>query len=375
MPRIAAFVTPHGYGHAARLSAILAELGRSVPGLEIQIWTTVPRFFFAEALASSFDWIEAPVDVGVVQRSAVEEDPRATLAALEAWELRTAAAAPEWLERLASFGPDVVLCDIAPLGLELAARAGRPGILVESFTWHWIYEPYRLEVARLGRFAERFAAATASARLRIRAEPLCAADPAVPREVRIPPVARRSTAAATQVRERLGLGAAERLVVVTLGGIPCRLEGAASWELDEGVVIAAVGAAERIRREGRTLLLPHRLPWAHRDLVGAADLVVGKLGYSTLAEAWASGAAYLYVPRPGFRESAVLERWVAARLPAAAIPADALRSGAWTAAARRLLSLPRPAPAEASGAAAAAAAIAPWLGAGVAEPASEPISR
>ena len=375
MPRIAAFVTPHGYGHAARISAILAEIGRRLPGLEVQVWSTVPRFFFAEALAEPFDWIEAPVDVGVVQRSPVEEDPDATLAALEAWQARTAADEPEWLERLARFAPDVVLCDIAPLGLELAARAGLPGILVESFTWQWIYAAYRSEVAGLGRFAERFEAATASARLRLRAEPLCETSAVVPGELRIPPVARRSTATPAAVRRRLGLDASERLVVVTLGGIPHRLEGSASWDLGADVVIAAVGATEEIRREGRTLLLPHRLPWAHRDLVGAADLVVGKLGYSTLAEAWASGVACLYVPRPGFRESAVLERWVRGRLPAAAISADELRSGAWTAAARELLARPRPAPGAADGALAAAAAIVPWLDPRVVEPAGDPVSR
>lgn len=361
MPRVAAFVTPHGYGHAARLTAVLAELSRRVPALELQVWTTVDRSFLEEALPPGFALVPARVDVGVVQRSPFEEDPRATLEALAAWEAATAAEAPAWLERLTRFRPDVVVCDVAPLGLELAARAGIPGVLLESFTWQWIYAPYLSEVAGLARFRERFAAATASAALRLRAEPLCEAELRVPGEARIAPVVRRAAASPVEVRRRLGLAPGERLVAVTLGGIPFELRGAAAWDLGEGVTIAAVGAGETPRRAGRVLLLPHRLPWPHRDLVAAADLVVGKLGYSTLAEAWAAGVAYLYVPRPGFRESEVLERWVVERLPAAPVAPEALANGSWTAPARELLASPRPAPGEATGAAEAASALLPFL--------------
>jgi len=362
VPRVAAFVTPHGYGHAARLSAVLAELASRLPSLELQVWTTVDRSFLEEALPPGFELVAAPVDVGVVQRSPFDEDPGATLGALAAWDEATADAAPAWLDRLQRFRPDVVVCDIAPLGLELAARAGLPGILLESFTWQWIYAPYLPEVAGLERFRERFAAATASAAARVRAEPLCEAELEIAGETRVAPVVRPATATPAEVRRRLGLAPGDRLVAVTLGGIPFHLAGAADWDLGEGVVIAAVGAAESPRREGRVLLLPHRLPWPHRDLVAAADLVVGKLGYSTLAEAWAAGAAYLYVPRPGFRESGVLERWVGERLPASPVAPGAIASGAWTTPARELLAAPRPAPGGATGAAEAATALLPFLG-------------
>ncbi|MCB9377326.1 MAG: hypothetical protein H6511_00990 [Holophagales bacterium] len=361
MPRIAAFVTPHGYGHAARLGAVLAELVRRIPALELQIWTTVPRDFLEEALAPGFELVPVRVDVGVAQLTPFEEDPSATLAHLAAWEAEAAASEAEWLERLARFRPDVVVADIAPLGLELAARAGVPAVLVESFTWQWIYEPYLAGVAGLARFRERFAAATASAALRIRAEPLCDVRTPTPGEVRVGPIVRALSATPAEVRARLGLAPKDRLVAVSLGGIPFRLAGAAGWDLGDGVTIAAVGAAERARREGRVWLLPHRLGWPHRDLVGAADLVVGKLGYSTLAEAWAAGVGYLYVPRPGFRESAVLERWVAGRLPAAAVGPEALADGAWTEAARALLAAGRATPGATRGAAEAAAAIESFL--------------
>ena len=36
----------------------------------------------------------------------------------------------------------LVICDIAPLGISIAKEAGIPSVLVENFTWDWIYEQY-----------------------------------------------------------------------------------------------------------------------------------------------------------------------------------------------------------------------------------------
>ena len=33
------------------------------------------------------------------------------------------------------------MCDISPLGLMVAERAGLPSVLVENFTWDWLYAP------------------------------------------------------------------------------------------------------------------------------------------------------------------------------------------------------------------------------------------
>ena len=112
--------------------------------------------------------------------------------------------------------------------------------------------------------------------------------------------------------------------------------------------------------EGNLRLLPHHTPVHHPDLVAAAEVVVGKLGYSTVAEAVGAGSRMLYVPRPGFRESAVLARYVGERLPAETIALAELESGAWVERLPRLLARPRPAGAGRQGAAVAADFIADW---------------
>ena len=214
-----------------------------------------------------------------------------------------------------SSGVELVLCDISPLGLEIARLAGLPSVLLENFTWDWIYEPLVALEARFGDWVpflrERFALAD----LHLQLEPVCAP---VAGAVAVPPVSRAARQSAAEVRERLAVPEGHAFVLVSLGGVAHRLEGLAPLASCGGATFVLPGASEREETIGNLRLLPHHSPIHHPDLVAAADLVVGKLGYSTVAECVAAGARMLYVPRPDFRESAVLERYVGDRLPVAA---------------------------------------------------------
>jgi len=360
MPRLALFVSPHGFGHAARSCAVLEALGERVPGLELDIWTTVPEWFFRESLSAPFRYRPLACDVGLVQKSPVEEDLGATVAVLERWwsaaeklHLREVAAA------LVADRCDLAVCDIAPLGLVAAREAGVPSVLMENFTWDWIYEPLVAAAPGLAPWVERLRSWFALADLHLQLEPVC--HP-VAEAILIPPVARAPRRGRDDVRARLGVGASEVLVLVSLGGVAHRLERLELLAGRPGVVFVLPGAAEEERWDRNLRLLPHHSPVHHPDLVAAADLVVGKLGYSTVAEAVAAGSRVLYVPRPGFRESAVLERYLAERLPAEAIDWGELESGKWVARVDTLLARSRQRPSSAPGAAVAAAAIAAELG-------------
>ena len=109
-----------------------------------------------------------------------------------------------------------------------------------------------------------------------------------------------------------------------------------------GVEFILAGAARKRRRVGNVLLLPHHSGLYHPDLVAAADAVVGKIGYSTLAETCRSRVPYGFIPRPGFRESAVLARWLSDRGRGLRIAPAAFASGEWVRRIRDLLDLGRP---------------------------------
>lgn len=356
MPRVAWFVSPHGFGHAARTAAVAEALATRVPGLELDLWTTVPEWFFRESLTVPFRYRPLACDVGLVQRSPVEEDLAATVDELERWwsaceklHLRDVAGA------LVAERCDLVVCDIAPFGLLAARESGVPSVLLESFTWDWIYEPLAAAEPALAPWVKRFRSWFALADLRIQMEPACAPAPGA---LAVPPVARSPRAGRLAVRQRLGVEPGQSMVLVSLGGVEHRLERLAPLAARPEAVFVLPGGADSERWEGNLRLLPHRSPIHHPDLVAAADLGAGKLGYSTVAEAVAAGTPLLYVPRPGFRESAVLERYVAERLPAAAIEWEDLASGVWVERIARLLALPRAPTRPTAGAGRSASAIA-----------------
>ncbi|MFN7943371.1 MAG: hypothetical protein U0X73_17395 [Thermoanaerobaculia bacterium] len=347
-----ACVSPHGFGHAARAAAVLAALARRAPGLELEIWSAVPEWFFRESLATPFRYRAIALDVGLVQRSAVEEDPAATVEALE--RLFAGDAIERRAREIEALAPAVVLCDLAPLALAAAGRAGVPSVLIENFTWDWIYAGYLAAEPRLAPWIDRLAEIFAGANLRLEAEPVCVPFPGARS---MPPIARRPRATPDAVRRRLDVAPGQALVLVSLGGIAWSFENLARWESAAGIEFVVPGGAEREERRGRLHLLPHHSPVHHPDLVAAADVVVGKLGYSTVAESLAAGSRYLYLPRPAFRESAVLARFVDRHLPSEEIALAEFRSGAWVERLPALLGLRRPEPGAADGAERAAEAI------------------
>lgn len=362
--RLAVFVSPHGFGHAARACAVLAALAAREPRLAVTLYTAVPRWFFAESLPAGceFAYRELVCDVGLVQRSAVEEDLPATVERLERfWTQVKGSHLGDLVSDLRDSGADAVLCDIAPLGLLAAREAGLPAILLENFTWDWIYEPLVADEPRLAPWVERMRELFALADLRIQAEPACAPLAPGPAVVRVPPIARAPRATPAAVRERLGVAPGRPLILVSMGGVRWHFADFDRWhaagDFDFVVPGGAPDGTSETRR-GNLVLLPHHSPVYHPDLVAAADVVVGKLGYSTVAEAHAAGARCLFPPRAGFREHETLAAFVRRALPTAEIPLAELAAGEWIERLPALLARQRPAATPSAGAAAAAAVLA-----------------
>ena len=140
MPAVAAFVSSHGFGHAARSGAVIEAIERLQPRTRFHLFTAVPRWFFGRALPIHHHRIVA--DIGLVQRTPFREDLAATAKRLAEFYPPS----PRRVGRLAALvrrlGCRVVLCDIAPLGILVAERAGIPSVLIENFTWEWIYRAY-----------------------------------------------------------------------------------------------------------------------------------------------------------------------------------------------------------------------------------------
>lgn len=336
-PSLALFVSPHGFGHAARACALIESLAERLEA-RFTVITTAPRWFFEDSLPGvGFDYVAELSDIGLIQRDSLTVDHEATLAALDGVLPPGADRLRRLRGALDACGADLVVADIAPAGILAAVSRGTPAVLVENFTWDWIYAAYSDADPGYHAAIESSREAVAAASVHVQSRPCC--DPA-PGAVQVAPIARCPRAAPEAVRARLGIGSTEFLAVVSMGGV--------AWEFDHFEAIGAsraryvlIGDCRAASLPPNCTVLPPRSGYHHPDLLAAADVVVGKLGYSTVAEALHSRCRVAYVERAGFAEYDVLARHVAAHTPTAVLSETSFRTGNFGPDVDRLLEQPR----------------------------------
>ena len=336
---IAYFVSAHGFGHAARAAAVMAAVHQADPGARFEIFTTVPHWFFDNCLAGPFACHPLHTDVGLVQKSPLEEDLRATLAALDAFyplnDNRVQAAA----SRLGHLGCRLVICDIAPLGIAVARRAGLPSVLIENFTWAWIYDGYPDYGPQLLPHAAYLRELFAAADHHVQAEPVCAAGAA---DLTVAPISRPFCHSTAHTRRQLAVPDEKKLVVLTLGGTAASPGRLNTDTLPEDVFLVVPGSCDQIGRTGPILRLPPNSGIYHPDLIRAADAVIGKAGYSTLAEVYQADVPFGCVSRAAFREAPILETFAREQLRSLNVPPASLADGSWAEIVPTLAALPAP---------------------------------
>jgi hypothetical protein len=338
---IAYFITPHGFGHATRACAVMQALQRRWPGLHCEIFTRVPDWLFAESLQGSFTCHDLLTDIGLVQLDALRVDLPATVAQLKTMLPFSPAAVEGLAQRIISLGCQMVFCDIAPMGVAVARAAGLPSVVVENFTWDWIYQGYAHLEPALQPYVDYLAEQFASATLHIQTSPVGEPEPAGwPVDLRVAPVARSPRSARSAVRQALDLPVDAPVVLVTMGGMNWAHNHLERFEHLPSVHFLLASGDSSARLSANVYVLGRRSGFYHPDLVAASDAVVGKVGYSTLAEVYYAGVPYGFVPRQHFRESEVLARFVANRMSGFAISEEQLVDGSWVSAIPELLAQP-----------------------------------
>jgi len=351
---VAWFVTPHGLGHAARAAAIMEALQTALVDVELHIFTTAPEAFFHDSLTGPFRYHPVETDIGLVQSSSLREDLTASAARLEEFLPFDSRLVDELARALAAHECRLAVADIAPLGIAVARQAGVPSVLVENFTWDWIYEGYEEQTDLLQPYAEYLGNYFEMPDHHIQTVPVCRPAPGA---TVVPPVSRRPRRGREETRRELGVADDVQAVLVSMGGIPehCGCEERLVAMRD--IAFLVPGAGRELERRGNVLFIPFHTGLYHPDLVGACDAVVGKVGYSTMAEVYHAGLPFGYVRRSHFREGVTLAAFIAAEFQGIPLSTEDFESGAWTESARELLAMPRVARSEPNGAEASAEAL------------------
>ena len=332
---IAFFISAHGFGHAARSCAVMNAISARRPDVRFEIFTGTPRWFFEESVSAPFGYHREQTDIGVVQKNSIEEDLPGTLRALAGFLPFDRTAVERLARTLQELRVRLLLCDIAPLGICVAREAGIPVTLIENFTWDWIYEGYRDREKRLGPAIRYLSEWFRTADYRVQVRPVCLPLDA---DCSAGPVSRAPRTAAPDVRARLGVSPGNTLVLITMGGIAEEYGFLDRLLAARDIVFAIPGASERIRRKANLVLLPHHSSFFHPDLVHAANAVIGKIGYSTLAETYHAGVPFGFVARPRFREANCLANFARSAMPSLPIDPATFRAGTWMGRLRELLS-------------------------------------
>lgn len=320
---------------------MLEALKSISPEFHSHLFTTAPQGLFSSL--DDYTLHHEPIDIGVVQDSALTVDIPATIARLA----EMLPYCPESLAELAArcAGCSFILCDIAPIAIAVGQRSGIPTVLLENFTWDWIYEPYCERHPELRQHVKFLAELFPQANYRIQTEPLCREKN---RDIVCGPIFRQIRMHQEEVRTRLQV-AGRSLILITLGGIAQKLPELRRLEEQQDLFFVIAGQPHTEQVTDNCLLLQRDADVSHPDLIGAADLVVCKAGYSTIAECRQAGARVVVIDRD-YPESRILQDFVKKVLGGVLVSPALYERGEWLPFARELLRRRQPAPAAENGA-------------------------
>lgn len=338
--RIAYFISPHGYGHAARASAIMAAISKIDPAIRFEVFTQVPQWFFQDSLSEPFGYHSLLTDIGLAQKTPLIEDLPETLRRLDSFLPFNTPQVEDLAKLINLLRCRLVVCDIAPMGIAVAREAGIPSVLVENFTWDWIYAEYLLEVPELSRHIRYLEELFDAADHHIQTEPAHHRREA---DLTTLPVSRKARTPRHQTRQQLGIPSQAKVVMITMGGIPWRCDFLGQLSGQTGIYFIIPGADKEISAWNlpNLVLLPHRSGFFHPDLVNACDAVIAKAGYSTVAEVYYAGIPFGYILRPRFRESQTLADYIQRHMHGLAMAETEFYDGRWQSSVAELLTSPR----------------------------------
>jgi UDP:flavonoid glycosyltransferase YjiC (YdhE family) len=322
MKKIACFITPHGFGHATRMTAVVEALQQKIPDLHPHLLTAVPESLFAETL-EKFTYHHLVSDIGLVQKNGLHADLPATITRLQEF-LPFADSLVTQLARKIK-GCSLVLCDIAPLGIAVAREAGIPSVLIENFTWDWLYRAYLPSHPGLQPAIDYLDVQYQQADIHIRTEPVCGTTKG---QLYCGPIFRRIRTQRAEIRNEFHCQN-KKLVFISMGGIDLELPFVHQLPALPNTIFLLAGQEENHRLADNVFLLSRNSGFYHPDLINAADLVVCKSGYSTVAECFQAGVPIVTVGRATFPESAILEQFCARELAGQILNQEEFLSGSW----------------------------------------------
>lgn len=311
-------ITAHGFGHVAQTAPVLNALCQAIPELQITVRSGVALAHLRSRIHVPFNHVSDNGDIGMLMSSALDvrvADSCAAYRDLHArWEEHVATEARLLREMKADF----VLSNVGYLPLAGAQRAGIACAALCSLNWADIYRHYCGDDVVAAQIYSCYANADAF----LRATPGMAME-YLANLVPVGPIAVVGKDRRDELNRQLSLSQAEKLVLVSMGGINSRLP-IEKWPRIDGVRWL-VQDSWRVSHPDAIII--ESLPLGFGDLLASCDALICKPGYGSFVEAACNGTPVLYVNRPDWPESPALIDWLARHGLCCEVSRQALEQG------------------------------------------------
>lgn len=302
---VLACISSHGFGHGARVAAVLQAVAARQPDCRFVLSTALPAAFLRRTFVGlNYEHRSCQWDVGVVQADALGSDPEATVQALERLEQQLPQqieAEARWLEHWRqAHEPVAIVADVPPAAARLAERLGWPLLWHGNFGWDSIY-------ADLGGPLQEWAQSSLADYRCGQTLLRCPFALPMPWDVPQQPLGLGASEPRFQpecIAERLNWRALrQRSALLCFGGLglpldPALLQSWPDWQfLVVNEALAQAANATWLAEDLRPV-----------DVMPLCSVVITKPGYSTFAEALSQDCGLVVVERSGFAEAEVLQK-------------------------------------------------------------------
>ena len=293
-------ITNHGFGHATRAAAVVAEIQRVCPEILIILVTTAPRWLLEAYVHTDFIHRPRAFDIGILQTDSVTMDQPATLARLKELRKQQNSLIASEVNFIKQNRVGLVLADIPPLAALIARAAQVPCWMMSNFGWDFIYRPWGGEFVEMADWiGSCFSQCDRLFRLPLH-EPMSA----FPIITDVGLTGGTPRYSVEQLRETFSLKTdSNRTVLMTFGGlglnaIPYQnLQRFADWQFL---------TFDRNAPDLPNLIKITDNYYRPVDLMPVCGRLLSKPGYSTFSEACRLGTPIISITRDDFAEAAVL---------------------------------------------------------------------
>lgn len=295
--KIAFYVTSHGFGHASRVTALVTEFIRF--GVDCYIITDRPKFLFPKenSLCHIF---QRQTDTGMIQDSWKVPSVEKTFAKLEEfWSNKEQVLETEKLF-LQENKIDFIVVDIPFIPILAAKSLNITVYAITNFDWYFNYVEIvdkETEPKIKAIISEIYSIYQKCDKSYILPFSNAKSVQALPNQIKCGNLAKHTPPNRKAICKEFHIDESKKLALITFGGIMSDISYFKNLTSNKGYVFltnSPIGESDNV------IILPR--DYEYSLLISSCDLVITKVGYSTLAETCASGTYLCYATRDNFPE-------------------------------------------------------------------------